>query len=163
MSSEGLEYCTVPASSWPKWRGAIAKGSALQHWGREEEQERGEEGGQEGMGVTATVPEAIAGGGAGGGGAGGGGSFCGSCPKYRLLIFSGCVLVHLNQLLNWWKLPVLWVNTFLSTLSVPFPPEETSPRAHSSPLPYKLAIKRLPLALRTCISLTPSQGRTSIC
>ena len=33
MSSEGLEYWTVPASSWPEWRGAIAKGSALQHWG----------------------------------------------------------------------------------------------------------------------------------
>lgn len=51
------------------------------------------------MGVIATVLEAIEGG--GGGGAGGGSSFCGSCPKYRFLIFSGYVLVHLNQLLNW--------------------------------------------------------------
>ena len=43
MSSERLEYWTVPASSWPEWREAIAKGSALQHWGWEEEQELGEE------------------------------------------------------------------------------------------------------------------------
>ena len=46
------------------------------------------------------------------------------------------------------KLPVLWVNTFLSTLSVPFPAEETSPQSTLKPTSLHSGYKEVPSGIK---------------